>query len=152
MAYEAMTPDEWVAQWLYALPGFGPAAAHMAFPGSVGRLGWEDRPDTFYMVGNTLMIQDLAKNAPNPANQVGYLLRKYVLAEPLRFLAVTLVLAWKALWVRKYFSLVAVPFLRHHDVAGGPAAGRDAARLRAAARCSSWRCMPPPPSARRATA
>jgi Dolichyl-phosphate-mannose-protein mannosyltransferase len=110
MAYEAMTPTEWVAQWLYALPGFGPAAAHIAFPSAVGRLGWEDRPDTFYMVGNTVMVQDLAKHAPNPANQVGYLLRRYALPEPLRFLAVTLVLAWKALWVRKYFSLVTVPF------------------------------------------
>jgi hypothetical protein len=110
MAYEAMTPAEWVAEWLYSLPGFGPAAAHMAFPGSVNRLGWQDRPDTFYMVGNTLMIQDLAKYAPNPADQVGYLLHRYAFAEPLRFIAVTLVMAWKALWVRKYFSLVTVPF------------------------------------------
>ncbi len=109
MAYEAMTPTEWVAQWLYALPGFGPAAAHMAFPDAVGRLGWQDRPDTFYMVGNTTMVQDLAKNAPNPADQVGYLLRRYALAAPLRFALVTLVMAWKALWVRKYFSLVTVP-------------------------------------------
>ncbi len=111
MAYEAMTPWEWAAQWLYSLPGFGPASARIVFPNSVGRLGWQDRPDTFYMVGNTTMVQELAKEAPNPADQVGYLLRKYALPHPFRFTAVTVVMAWKSLWVRKYFSIVAFPFL-----------------------------------------
>ena len=110
MAYEAMTPGEWAAEWLYALPGFGPAAARDLAPGVVGRLGWQDRPDTFYMVGNTAMVQELAAEAPNPADQVGYLLRRYVWPHPVRFAAVSVVMAWKSLWVRKYFSLVAVPF------------------------------------------
>ena len=110
MAYQAMTPGEWLAEWLYALPGFGPAAARLAMPGSVARLGWQERPDTFYMVGNTAMVQELAAHAPAPADQVGYLLRTYLWPHPWRFAAVTLVMAWKSLWVRKYFSLVAVPF------------------------------------------
>ncbi len=110
MAYQAMTPGEWLAEWLYALPGFGPAAARIVMPGSVARLGWQERPDTFYMVGNTAMVQELAANAPDPADQVGYLLRRYAWPHPLRFAAVTLVMAWKSLWVRKYFSLAAVPF------------------------------------------
>ncbi len=111
MAYQAMTPAEWTAEWLYALPGFGPAAARLVFPNAVARLGWQDRPDTFYMVGNTTMVQELAQNAPDPATQVGYLLHRYALPHPFRFAAVTLVMAWKSLWVRKYFSLVAAPFL-----------------------------------------
>ena len=110
MAYEAMTPGEWAVSWLYALPGFGPAAARLIAPQDVVRLGWQERPDTFYMVGNTTMVQELAANAPNPADQVGYLVRRYVLPRPLHFAAVTLVMAWKSLWVRKYFSLVTVPF------------------------------------------
>jgi hypothetical protein len=61
------------------------------------------------MVGNTTMVEELKANAPDPADQVGYLLNRYVFAEPLRFAAVTIALAWKALWVRKYFSLIAVP-------------------------------------------
>jgi hypothetical protein len=109
MAYEAMTPQEWVAQFIYALPGFGPAAAGLAMPDAVGRLGWEERPDTFYMVGNTVMVRELAANAPDPRAQVSYLLHRYTFAHPLRFIAVTLALAWKALWVRKYLSLIAVP-------------------------------------------
>ena len=110
LAYDAMTPSEWAVQWLYALPGFGPAAARLVAPGSVARLGWQDRPDTFYMVGNTAMVQELAAHAPNPADQVGYLLHTYVWPHPVRFTLVTLVMAWKSLWVRKYFSLVTVPF------------------------------------------
>jgi 4-amino-4-deoxy-L-arabinose transferase-like glycosyltransferase len=123
VVYDEMTPAEWTAQWIYALPGFGPAAARLLFPGAVARLGWQERPDTFYMVGNTAMVHELAANAPNPADQVPYLLHHYIGPHPLRFLAVTLVMAWKALWVRKYFSLVTVPFfavmtwraLRHGD-------------------------------------
>ena len=111
MAYEAMTPAEWTAQWLYALPGFGPAAARLVFPGAVARLGWQERPDTFYMVGNTAMVEQLRAAAPDPAQQVPYLLRTYVWPHPLRFAAITLVMAWKSIWVRKYFSLVAFPFL-----------------------------------------
>ncbi len=109
MAYEAMTPREWVAQFIYALPGFGPAAARLAMPDAVARLGWEDRPDTFYMAGNTTMQAELKAAAPNPADQVGYLIHRYVFGDPFRFIAVTIALAWKGLWVRKYFSLVAVP-------------------------------------------
>jgi hypothetical protein len=111
MAYEAMTPREWTAEWLYSLPGFGPAAARAVMPDAVGRLGWQDRPDTFYMVGNTTAVQEMTAAAPNPADQVGWLLRQYVWPHPFRFTAVTLVMAWKSLWVRKYFSLVAAPFL-----------------------------------------
>ena len=110
MAYEAMTPTEWTAQWLYALPGFGPASARMIFHHDVDRLGWEERPDTFYMAGNTAMVQELAQNAPDPKDQVGYLLGRYVWPHPLRFAAITSVMTWKTLWVRKYFSVVAMPF------------------------------------------
>lgn len=110
MAYEAMTPAEWTAQWLYSLPGFGPAAARMLFHHDVDRLGWQERPDTFYMVGNTAMQTELAQAAPDPNDQVGYLLRRYVWPHPFRFAAVTLVMTWKGLWVRKYFSIVAMPF------------------------------------------
>ena len=111
MAYEAITPREWAAEWLYALPGFGPALARAAMPDAVGRLGWQDRPDTFYMVGNTTAVQEMNAAAPDPAGQVGWLLSRYMWPHPLRFAAVTLVMAWKSLWVRKYFSLVAAPFL-----------------------------------------
>lgn len=110
MAYQAMTPLEWTAQWLYALPGFGPAAARMVFHHGVDRLGWQDRPDTFYMVGNTTMQTDMAQAAPDVRDRVGYLLHRYVWTQPVRFAAVTIVMTWKTLWVRKYFSLVAMPF------------------------------------------
>ncbi len=112
MAYEAMTPREWAAEWLYALPGFGPAAARAVFPDAVGRLGWQDRPDTFYMVGNTSMpCRSWPPTRPTRRTRSASCLRRYVWPHPFRFAAVTLVMAWKSLWVRKYFSLVAAPFL-----------------------------------------
>ena len=111
VAYDAMTPGEWLASWTYPLPGFGPALTRLLFaPENYQRLGWEDRPDTFYMVGNTAMLAELRREAPEPGDQVGYLLRRHILPDGPRFAAVTVVMAWKSLWVRKYFSLVTVPF------------------------------------------
>ena len=102
----------------------------------MARLGWQDRPDTFYMVGNTTAVQELAANAPNPADQVGWLLGHYVWPHPFRFAAVTLVMAWKSLWVRKYFSLVAAPFLAVLLWRVAAAAGRGAAGACCCRRCS----------------
>ena len=111
VAYDAMTPGEWLASWTYPLPGFGPALTRALFPAEdYQRLGWEDRPDTLYMVGNTAMLAELRREAPEPGDQVGYLLRRYVLPDLPRFAAVTVVMVWKSLWVRKYFSLITVPF------------------------------------------
>ena len=111
VAYDAMTPGEWLASWTYPLPGFGPALTRLLFPPrDYQRLGWEERPDTFYMVGNTAMLAELRAQAPEPDDQVGYLLRRHILPDLPRFAAVTVVMAWKSLWVRKYFSLVTVPF------------------------------------------
>lgn len=128
IAYDAMTPIEWVASWTYPLPGFGPALTKLIFPPSASdRLGWEDRPDTFYMQGNATMLAELRANAPEPADQVGYLLRTHVWPDLPRFLAVTVVMAWKGLWIRKYFSLITVPFFLVFAVRA--AWRRDLARL-----------------------
>ena len=111
VAYDAMTPGEWLASWTYPLPGFGPALTRALFPPQdYQRLGWEDRPDTFYMVGNTAVLAELRAAAPDPGDQVGYLLRRDIGPHLPRFAAVTVVMAWKSLWVRKYFSLITVPF------------------------------------------
>ena len=111
IAYDAMTPAEWLASWTYPLPGFGPALTRALFPPEAYvRLGWEERPETFYMVGNSAMLAELRAEAPDPDSQVPYLLHHHVLPDLPRFLAVSIVMAWKGLWVRKYFSLVTVPF------------------------------------------
>ena len=111
VAYDAMTPSEWLASWTYPLPGFGPALTRALYsPRDYQRLGWEERPDTFYMAGNNAMLAELRREAPDPSQQAGYLLRRYIMPDLPRFAAVTVVMAWKSLWVRKYFSLVTVPF------------------------------------------
>ena len=137
MAYEAMTPARMGSGVAVcaARVRAGGSARMVIMPGSVGRLGWQDRPDTFYMVGNTTaMVQEMnAANAPNPADQVGYLLRNMSWPHPFHFAAVTLVMAWKSLWVRKYFSLVGGAVPRGDGVAGVPRRGPAAARLPAAA-------------------
>lgn len=112
VAYQAMNWREWCASWFHALPAFGPALARWLFgSAAVARLGWEERPDTFYMVGNTAMVEELRRLVPDPAAQVSYLLRRYVLPDPIWFALVSLALAWKGLWVRKFVGLPGVPLL-----------------------------------------
>jgi Dolichyl-phosphate-mannose-protein mannosyltransferase len=109
VAYDAMTAREFLAGWVYFLPGFGSALARMIFPAAdYVRLGWEERPDTFYMVGQTLGAE-LMRRVPGAAGQVPWLIRHDILPALPKYAAVTVLMAWEALWVRKYFSLITVP-------------------------------------------
>lgn len=119
VAYNDMRLDEFVAGWIYFLPDFGHSWARALFPAtSYHRLGLDEAPDTFYMIGGHVLLPQVAAAAGSAANQLSYLLHHYVLAHPLKHAAVTLLMAWRGLWVGKYFSVVCVPLLAGALVSG----------------------------------
>jgi hypothetical protein len=112
VAYDAMTLREYLVGWIYWLPDFGDSLAKSLFsPELYRRLGWEESADTFYAYGNRVLAPETLAAAGEPSRHVGYLVRHYILAEPGRYIAVTLLLAWRGLWVGKYFALVTAPLL-----------------------------------------
>ncbi len=112
VTYEMMTWREWCAGWLFYLPDFGDRLAHWLFnPADFTRLDYDGRPDTFYQIGFKITAPESLAAAGGAAHQVGYLLRHYALPDPVKYLAVTLLLSWRGLWIGKYFSLLTAPFL-----------------------------------------
>ncbi len=110
VAYDAMTPEEYAAGWIYWLPDFGHALAKQLFaPESYRRLGWDEAPDTYYSIGNRVTGPESLAAAGGTDRQVGYLIHHDILPNLPKFAAVTLILAWRGLWFGKYFSLVAFP-------------------------------------------
>lgn len=109
LAYDDMRPKEWLAGWIYFLPDFGHSWAKALLPAeNYERLGY-DTPDTLYAAG----VDQAATTAPLGAQgpSIVSLIRSDILPHLGTFIAVTLLLAWRGLWIGRYFSVVTVPML-----------------------------------------
>ena len=106
VAFNAMTGAEWLMAWVYWLPDFGDRLATAWFgAGAVEQLDL-GAENGFYLTGNHVLLPE-TRAAAGAEGHLGYLLHNYVLKEPAWHLAVTLPLAWRGLWVAKYWGLVA---------------------------------------------
>jgi hypothetical protein len=112
VSYDAMTWREYLAGWIYFLPDFGDTLARRLFDAAdFVRLGWDDKPTSFYSVAHAELGPQSLIAAGGAAHQVGYLIRHYVLPDLPKYTAVTLLLMWRGLWVSKYFGLFCAPML-----------------------------------------
>lgn len=105
-AYNAMNWTEWMVGWIYYLPDFGDRLAAHLFPAdNYARLGWGD--NGFYVIGRDVLHTKVkALNGPDPA--IGYLIKTYVFAEPVKYAAVSLLLLWRGIFLSNYLGLFAV--------------------------------------------
>jgi hypothetical protein len=128
VSYDAMTWREYLAGWIYFLPDFGDSLAHRLFDAAdFVRLGWDDKPTSFYSVAHAQLQAETVAAAGGAAHHVFYLIRHYILPDLPKYTAVTLLLMWRGLWVSKYFGLLCAPMLggrliadlraRHYDLA-----------------------------------
>lgn len=126
VAYDAMSWHEYLAGWFFYLPDFGTSLARALFsPDWYARLGWD--PGSYYDYGvNTLSAHTIAA-AGGAQYQIGYLVRHYILPDLPKFTAVSLLLAWRGLWIGKYFGFVTFPLFVAALVA--PPLRRRAGRL-----------------------
>ena len=104
IAFNAMSWSEWFAGWLYYLPDFGDGLARKWLPAAAyDRLGWG--PNSYYVYGRDVLHRQAEAIAGKQASD--YLIREYVLAEPIKHAAVTLLMAWRGMFVGKLWGLVA---------------------------------------------
>lgn len=111
LAYNRMSWAQWLAGWIYYLPDFGDNLGGALFGRDrLAGLGWGKQ--SFYEYGfHVLHAEARARAAPAIATR--YLIETHVLAEPLKFIAVTLLLTWRGLFVGRYLGLaglVTLPF------------------------------------------
>ena len=95
---------EWLGGWVYYLPDFGDDLAKTLFgKETLEGLGWG--PQSYYEYGaHVLHPEAHARTAPDVAT--GYLIKTYVLGDPLKFSAVTALLIWRGIFVGRYLGLL----------------------------------------------
>jgi hypothetical protein len=103
LAYNRMDWVQWLGGWIYFLPDFGDKAATALFGQAImDPLGFG--PDGFYHYGYyVLHPQAHALTAPDLAT--GYLIKTYMLGEPIKFAAVTALLTWRGIFVGGYLGI-----------------------------------------------
>lgn len=109
VAYNRMTLREFGASFVYGLPDFGDRLAEKLFPREDFRRFDYQEPDGFYLAGNTTLRDDLTQKAGGWDHLLSYLLRHEILAHPVKHTLVTLSLAWRGMWVSKYWGLITIP-------------------------------------------
>ena len=110
MAFNEMTPREFGASFVYWLPDFGDGLAERLFGlEAVARLDW-NRSGSLYDIGQHRRHAALA--APGGIDgQVPALLRDEVAGRPVAYVASTLSLAWRGLWVGRNAGVVVLLLL-----------------------------------------
>ncbi len=106
VAYNRMSAAEWSVAFVYWIPDFGDSLAEQLFPATAyEKLGWAD--SGYYFKGGSEIMARVFADADSENTHVGYLLRTEVLARPLKHVVVSLPLAWRGMFVAKYWGMVA---------------------------------------------
>jgi hypothetical protein len=117
IAYNAMSWTEWLAGWLYYLPDFGDLLARKWLPvAAYDRLGWD--PQGYYVFGRDILYPQAVTAAGNQASD--YMFKQYVLADPIKHAVVTMLMAWRGMFVGKLWGLAAWLVLPAALVIAGP--------------------------------
>lgn len=112
LAYNRMPMRDWLAGWLQYFPILGGKTVDVLFdPATAKRLAWE--AGSYYAYGNKEMyLEALANDRP-----ASYLINTYVLAMPFKFIAVSLLLMWRGLFLAAQLGVLSlvssVPVIRN---------------------------------------
>lgn len=109
VAFNRMTWREWGASFVYGLPDFGDTLARKLFPADAYKRLAYDNPKGFYYFGSHGLGTIVATRAGGDAHRLSYLLRNEVVGHLFKHIAVTVSLAWRGMWVAKYWGLVTIP-------------------------------------------
>lgn len=109
VAFNDMTMPEWLATFTLSLPDFGDRLTMKLFSyDDIKRLDLNN-PDGFYNYGNRVLREQEKAEAGGPARFQSHLIKKYILADPLKHVWTTLPMTWKGLWVGGNLSFLFIP-------------------------------------------
>jgi 4-amino-4-deoxy-L-arabinose transferase-like glycosyltransferase len=104
VAYNRMGWDEFAVAWLYWFPDFGDHIVKRLFPRRIfEKLGWNE--GSYYATVAPTVYAQAAAETRNPDAVLPYLLQTEILANPVKHALVTLPLAWRAVFVSKYWGI-----------------------------------------------
>jgi 4-amino-4-deoxy-L-arabinose transferase-like glycosyltransferase len=104
VAYNRMTWPEWGAAFVYWLPDVGDSLAQNLFAKSTyHKLSWDE--GSYYSTDAPALYRTYAKQVSSPNEIVPYILRTEILAQPVKHALVTLPLAFRAIFIAKYWGI-----------------------------------------------
>jgi 4-amino-4-deoxy-L-arabinose transferase-like glycosyltransferase len=109
IAFDAMTSREYALSYLCWLPDGSGLGEQLVGPHACDRFGWNERPDTFYSIGQGALMNQTLMASGGFEHHLGYLLQHYILAEPVKHLLVTIPMALRGAWVDHYWGFVLAP-------------------------------------------
>lgn len=109
LGFNEMTMPEWRASFIYGLPDFGDSLAKKLFPAEDYQRFDYDNPQGFYQIGRTSLREQTLEAAGGKDQHLSYLLKNYVFADIGHHVLTTLSLAWRGMWISKYWSLICIP-------------------------------------------
>ena len=124
IAYNEMTWREFGISFLYWLPWPGETLAKKLLSESDYRRLSFDAHDSFYVVGITKGKQALRERFANEADRMNHLLHEGIIGDFGKHTLVSVALAYRGIWIVKYWTLLAVPALLYL-LYGGMFQGRD---------------------------
>jgi len=104
IAFDTMTWREYGRAFVCWLPDGNAFGRRLWGPGACDRFGWEEHPDTFYVLGLRHMLGQTLAAAGGWEHHLGYLLCHYVLRMPLWHALVTVPLALRGAWVHHWWG------------------------------------------------
>lgn len=109
ISYNDMSWKEWGVSFVYGLPDFGDSLARRMFePKNYERFDYQN-PEGFYRIGNNELRKDTLEKAGGIENHLSYLIKNNIIGNIYKHVMVTLSLAWRGMWVSKYWGLISIP-------------------------------------------
>jgi 4-amino-4-deoxy-L-arabinose transferase-like glycosyltransferase len=102
--YNEMSWAEWAVAFVYWFPDVGDSIAALVFPKYLSEhLGWGAGS---YYGGSSDFYRQAVTAAGGPEHVLSYLLKNYVLGHPVKHSMVTIALAWRGIFIAKYWSVI----------------------------------------------
>jgi len=109
IAYNDMTWPEFGTSFLFGLPDFGDSLARkISKEENFERFIYENK-NGFYRIGNSSLREETLEKAGGINNHLSYLIKEEILGNFIKHNIVTLSIAWRGMWVGKFFSLISIP-------------------------------------------
>ena len=109
ISFDSMTWREYAMSYLCWLPDGSGMGSQLFGQGACTKFMWNERPDTFYMVGMTTLMQQTVAAAGGWDHHLAYLLHTYIFPHALWHAMVSIPFALRGAWIDHYWGFVLAP-------------------------------------------
>ncbi len=120
LAHNKMTDKEYLYGWIYWLPDFGDSLARDLFGKDAIKRFDHNNPYSFLLHERSLLLAEVQKNInrsksvsnfQGTASPERWLINRYIIGDLYNHIKVTMLMAWRGVFVEKYFGLFGLLFL-----------------------------------------